>query len=83
MRTSLQSARSNSEGRMAGCIWAAFDRQRSMGSLTARISRKVDPLAVYGRILTSKTPVETLLNNLFDSVFIGTVEQPDALAACL
>jgi hypothetical protein len=52
-----------------------------MGSLTARISRKVDPLAVCGRILTSKTPVETLLNNLFDSVFIGTVEQPDALAA--
>jgi len=68
---------------MAGCIWAAFDRQRSMGSLTARISRKVDPLAVDGRILTSKTPVETLLNNLFDSVFIGTVEQPDALEACL
>ena len=54
-----------------------------MGSITARISRKVDPLAVDGRIPTSKTPVETLLNNLFDSVFIGTVEQPDALEACL
>lgn len=54
-----------------------------MGSLTARISRKVDPLAVCGRILTSKTPIETLMNNLFDGVFIGTVEQPDALEACL